>query len=219
MAELTLIIGNRNYSSWSMRAWLALEQTAAPFEERKIWFDQDGDRSQRRAVSPAGRVPILLDGELVIWDSLAIVEYLAELVPETGLWPADAAARARARSLCCEMHAGFFAIRERMPLNCRARKEPADRGAEVAAEVELMTRMWSETRREFGAAGPFLFGSRCAADAYFAPLASRFLTYAVPLEGEAARYAETLLDLDPVRAWIDAAGGEGHPDPPYDGLP
>jgi glutathione S-transferase len=213
---MTLVMGNRNYSSWSMRAWLALEQTGCSFEERVIWFDEDGDRRKRLAVAPPGRVPVLLHGRRVVWDSLAIVEYLAELFPEAGLWPAETTARARARSLCCEMHAGFFEIRNRMPLNCRARKEPRDRGPEVRAEIEMMTRMWSETRHEFGAGGPFLFGERSAADAYFAPVASRFRTYAVALEGESARYASTLLDLAPVRAWLEAAERESHPDPEYD---
>jgi glutathione S-transferase len=218
MSELTLIIGNRNYSSWSMRAWLALEQTGAPFREEMIWFDEDEDRRQRLAHSPTGRVPVLHHGERTIWDSLAIGEYLAEKFPEAGLWPSDPAARARARSLCAEMHSGFFAIRNRLPLNCRARTAPRDRGPEVEAEVSRIAEIWTDTRKEYGAGGSFLFGSRTLADAFFAPVASRFLTYAVTLEREAAAYAEILLAMPPVLDWMEKAEKEGHPDPPYDAL-
>jgi glutathione S-transferase len=216
MSELTLIIGNRNYSSWSMRAWLALSQTGAPFREEVIWFDEDENRAQRLAWSPAGRVPVLRHGELTIWDSLAIAEYLAELFPEAGLWPADRTARARARSLCAEMHSGFFEIRGRMPMNCRARKEPRDRGPEVTAEIRRVTRIWEQTRREFGAEGSLLFGSWTLADAFFAPVASRFQTYAVALEGEAAAYAESVLSAPAVRDWMGKAEAEQHAHPVYD---
>lgn len=218
MSGLTLILGNRNYSSWSMRAWLAMEQTGAPYREETIWLDQDPDRRQRLERSPAGRVPVLLHGDLAIWDSLAIVEYLAELFPGAGLWPSDSAARARARSLASEMHSGFIAIRENLPLNCRARTGARDRGAEVEAEVRRIAAMWSETRREFGSGGPYLFGRPCAADAFYAPVASRFLTYSIRLEGEAAAYSETLLADPGVVAWMARAGEEEHSNPVYDAL-
>jgi glutathione S-transferase len=218
MSELTLVIGNRNYSSWSMRAWLALEQTGAPFREQRIWFDEDGDRRQRLALSPAGRVPILRHGELTVWDSLAIAEYLAELYPDAGLWPARREARAVARALCAEMHSGFFEIRNRMPLNCRARTTPRDPHVELNAEVERIIQIWTETRRHHGKGGPYLFGKRTAADAFFAPVASRFQTYGVRLDGAAASYAEAVLQMPAVRDWIDKAESEGHPDPPYDAM-
>jgi glutathione S-transferase len=218
MSELELIIGNRNYSSWSMRAWLMLRQTGAPFDEQTIWLYEDSDRSRRLSLSPAGRVPILRHGDLTIWDSLAIAEYLAERFPEAGLWPADVAARARARSLCAEMHSGFFEIRNRLPLNIRGRAEPRDRGSELAPEIDRIVQIWTGTRREFGRDGAYLFGSFSAADAFFAPVASRFRTYGVQLQGEAAVYADSVLATPTVVEWVERAEGEGHPDPPYDAM-
>lgn len=215
MSELVLIRGDRNFSSWSMRAWLALRQTGAPFEERTIWFDEDPDRARRLEHAPTGRVPVLLHGALRIWDSLAIVEYLAELFPEAGLWPGARASRARARTLCAEMHSCFEDLRRDMPLHCSARKPARDRGPGVARDVARITAMWTETRREFGSGGPYLFGERSAADAYFAPVASRFTTYSVPLEGEAAAYAVTLLETPDVAAWLRDAGTEGRSVPPF----
>lgn len=216
MSELQLTIGNRNYSSWSMRAWLALEQTGAEFREEVIWFDEDTDRAQRLQRGPSGRVPVLRHGELVIWDSLAIVEYLAETFPAAGLWPAEREARAVARAACCEMHSGFGALREAMPMNTRARKPARDRGPEVAADVKRIVELWTETRRRFGGGGPFLFGARTAADAFFAPIVSRFQTYGVALKGEAATYSAALLALPALQDWVSRAEREGHPDPPYD---
>jgi glutathione S-transferase len=163
-------------------------------------------------------VPILRAGDLTIWDSLAIAEYLAESFTAAGLWPTDPRARARARSLCAEMHSGFFEIRNRLPLNCRARAAPRDRGPEVAGEISRIVRIWTETRRDFGSDGPLLFGSRTLADAFFAPVASRFRTYAVPLEGEAASYAASVLALPAVRQWMERAASEGHPNPVYDAM-
>ncbi len=218
LVNLRLVIGNRNYSSWSMRAWLALEQTGAPFVEEQIWFHQDEDRAKRREHSPAGRVPVLKVGTFAVWDSLAIGEYLAERFPDAGLWPRDVDARARARSLCAEMHAGFPAIRERMPLNCRARRQPRDRGPLVAEEVERVGAMWAETRREFGAGGAYLFGARSLADAFYAPVASRFRTYAVTLEGAAGEYAETVLAMPAVQRWMDAAANEEYVAEPYESM-
>lgn len=212
VSGLLLVIGNRNYSSWSMRAWLAIRQTGTPFREETIWLDEDRDRERRLGLSPAGRVPILRDGSLTIWDSLAIVEYLAEAFPGGRLWPADRADRARARSLASEMHAGFQAIRSRLPLNCRARTPWRDRGPEVAAEIDRVARIWREAR------GPFLFGAWCAADAFFAPVASRFRTYGVALEARSRRYADAILERDDVNAWMAGAEAEGHPQPEYDAL-
>lgn len=218
MNELVLHIGNRNYSSWSMRAWLAVEQTGQPFREEITWFDEDDDRRKRLAFSPTGKVPALRHGDLVIWDSLAIGEYLAETFPDAGLWPRNAHARARARSLCAEMHAGFQALRGAMPMNCRARKPYRDRGADVAADIARIDDAWSTTRREFGAGGAYLFGARTLADAFFAPVASRFLTYGVKLEGESGAYAKELLMMPAVERWMIAAESEGHPQPKYDAI-
>jgi glutathione S-transferase len=219
MAELVLTIANRNYSSWSMRAWLALEQTGAPFREELIWFDEDADRRQRLERSPTGRVPVLRHGQLVVWDSLAIGEYLAETFPEAGLWPPDRAARARARSVCAEMHSGFGAIRSRMPMNVRARKPLRDRGPEVASEIERVRQLWTDARREHGSGGPYLFGTRSLADAFYAPVACRFVSYGVRLDGEAGAYVETLLRTPAVRDWIERAEREAHADPAYDDVP
>jgi len=218
VSDFILYIGNRNYSSWSLRAWLAIEQTGLPFREERVWFDEDGDRNRRLELSPTGRVPVLRHGDLVIWDSLAIAEYLAELAPQAGLWPADRAARARARSLCAEMHSGFSAVRQRMSMNIRRRVPWSDRGPEVEAEVRRLISIWTDTRREFGAGGPFLFGRRSLADAFYAPVVTRFRSYGVTLEGEAAAWAAAVMDLPAMRDWVAKAESEGHPDPPHDAL-
>ena len=215
MSDFVLVIGNKNFSSWSMRAWLALKQTGAAFDEHQIWIEEDRDRSQRRAQSPAGRVPVLRHGDARIWDTLAIAEYLAELFPDQGLWPGDRAARARARSICAEMHSGFFAIRTEMPMNCRARKAAADRGPEVALEVARVVEIWEDTRREFGGDGRFLFGEPSLAEAFFAPVVSRFATYSVPLEGAAAAYRDDVLALPAVCEWLSGAAAEEHTIPEY----
>ena len=198
---------------------LGCGRRVAPFREDPIWFDEDRDRGQRLERSPTGRVPVLRHGDLVVWDSLAIGEYLAETYPEAGLWPAARAARARARSLCAEMHSGFPAIRTRMPLNLRARKEFRDRGPDVAAEVERIRAMWTDARREFGRGGPYLFGARSLADAFYAPVACRFVTYGVRLDGEAGSWAEAILASPPVRDWIERAAREPNTDPHYDAAP
>ena len=164
-------------------------------------------------------MPVLRHGEVVIPDSLAIAEYVAELAPEAGLWPDDLTARAVARSLCAEMHAGFPAIRSSLPMNVRARREPRERPRDLRREIERVTTLWTDTRETYGRGGPFLFGRRSIADAFFAPIAFRFRTYAVPVDGEAARWMKTILDLPAMRDWAAKAEGEGHPQPAYDALP
>ncbi len=219
MSDITLVVGNRNFSSWSMRGWLVAVQSGLEFREERVWLDEDVDRSARRRFSPVGKVPVLLHGDLAVWDSLAIAEYLAELAPDAGIWPADRAARARARSLCAEMHAGFPALRERLPMNVTARKPYLDRGEEVAAEVERVAAMWTDTRREFGGAGRYLFGDWCAADAFYAPVATRLVTYGVPVEGVAAEVRDALLDHAWVRRWLADAAAEDHVVEPYASAP
>jgi len=218
MSDLTLVIGNRNYSSWSLRAWLAAEQTGAPFATEQVWFDEDRDRRRRLSFGPTGKVPVLIHGTVVVWDSLAIGEYLAECFPEAGLWPHDQVARARARALCAEMHAGFPAIRERLSMNIRASRPHRDRGPEVAAEVERVVAIWTDTRREFGKGGPYLFGTRTLADAFYAPVVTRFRTYNVPLDGAAAAYAAAVVELPAMQDWMSRAASEGHPSAVYDGI-
>lgn len=218
MSELQLVIGNRNYSSWSLRAWLAAEQTGLPLRTEIIWFDEDTDRRRRLAHAPTGRVPVLRHGDVTVWDSLAIGEYLAELAPGAGLWPAAPAARARARSLCAEMHSGFQALREQLPMNIRGRSRGHERTPALGRDIDRITGLWSDTRREFGQAGPFLFGTRTLADAFYAPVACRFRTYGVSLTGAAAAWVATVLDLPAMRSWSADAEAEGHPEPAYDAL-
>ncbi len=212
---LTLYIGNKNYSSWSMRAWVLLRQAGIAFQEVKLRYDSFAPDSQFKqtlsGVSPAGRVPVLLHDGLTVWDTLAIAEYLAERFPEHTLWPRDAAARARARSVCAEMHAGFTALRTHCPMNIEARLPEVGAlvwrdQAEVRADVARLVSMWEGLLQAHG--GPLLFGSFSIADAYFAPVCMRVLTYALPLPEAAAAYVLRVAALPGVRAWIDGALAE-----------
>jgi glutathione S-transferase len=212
---LKLHIGNKNYSSWSMRPWVLLRQAGIPFEEVLVRFDSFSADSQFKQtlarLNPAGKVPVLQDGELVIWDTLAIAEYVAEQHPEKQLWPQDKAARARARSVCAEMHAGFSNLRSHCPQNIEAslpevgallwRDKPA-----VRADVERLVAMWSELLAQHG--GPLLFGSFSIADAYFAPVCMRFKTYGLPVPPGIAAYVERVATLPGVAAWIQDARAE-----------
>jgi len=208
MSALTLVIGNKNYSSWSMRPWVLMRELGIEFEEILIPLRQADSLERKLDYSPAGKVPVLLDCETRVWDSLAIVEYLAEKFPEKQVWPAAAEARALARAVSAEMHSGFTYLRERLPLNCRAHRPEVDRGPGVEEDIDRIRELWSECRARFGGSGRFLFGEPCAADAMFAPVASRFRTYGVELDGAEARYAEALLGLPAVREWVAAAGEE-----------
>lgn len=208
MSGLTLVIGNKNYSSWSMRAWLLLRQYRIEFEQVQIPLRQPDSLERKLAYSPAGKVPILLDGDIRVWDSLAIVEHIAEKFPEKPLWPADGEARAVARSVSAEMHSGFANLRTRMPLNCRASRPRAGRGPGVQEDIDRICEIWRECRTRYGAAGEFLFGEFTAADAMFAPIASRFQTYGVEPDRDAAKYAQGVLAMSAVREWIEDARGE-----------
>ena len=205
----TLFIGNKNLSSWSLRPWLALRQAGLPFEERVLRFEEPGWRTSIRDVSPSCTVPVLHDGELVIGDSLAICEYLAEERPT--LWPADRTLRALARSVAAEMHSGFASLRRELSMEVTARLARAPRSAETEAAIARIVEIWSARR------GPFLFGDFSIADAMFAPVVFRFRTYDVPLAGEAAAYAAAMLALPAMQEWADAAALErrvpGPPDP------
>ena len=205
---MQLVIGNKNYSSWSMRPWVLMRGLGLPFQERKVSFLLGmgaGFRDEMQKVSPAARVPVLVDGDLTVWDSLAIVEYLHERFPDKGVWPTALPARTRARSLCAEMHAGFGALRQHCPMNIEASLPEV--GARVLAgqpqvqhDLSRIDAMWCEALQQSG--GPFLFGAFSAADAYFAPVASRARTYALPLSKAAAAYAERLLAAPGPAAWI-----------------
>jgi glutathione S-transferase len=208
MSHLTLVIGNRNLSSWSMRAWLALRSTGAQFDEVLVPLDRPETGAEILRWSPTGRVPALHDGGLVIWDSLAICEYLGEKFPEAGLWPADPAARAAARSVTAEMHSGFTALRSQMPMNLRASRPLAERDPAVDEDIRRILEIWESCRRDFGSGGELLFGEFTIADAFFAPVASRFITYGVEPQGAARRYMEALWAQPAVREWADAARAE-----------
>jgi glutathione S-transferase len=208
---LQLVIGNKNYSSWSMRPWVLMRQLGIGFDEVALRFDFGDGSPFRRAVarvSPAGRVPVLVDDSFPVWDTLAIAEYLHDKFPSAGVWPASSRDRARARSLSAEMHAGFGALRQHCPMNIEAslpevgRKLWAERD-DVRADVDRIDRMWSEQLDASG--GPMLFGAFSAADAFYAPVCSRIATYALPLSPDSAAYAARVLALPGVRAWIDAA--------------
>jgi glutathione S-transferase len=199
---MKLVIGNTNYSSWSLRAWLPARQTGIPFEEVLIDLDAADTHEKILRHSPTGRVPVLIDGDVAVWDSLAITEYLAEKAPDAGLLPRDRAARARARSIMAEVHAGFSALRNHCPMNIRRPVSPRPPSAAVDADVRRITAMWEETRARFGAGGPFLFGAFGAADAFYAPVASRFRTYAIQLEPSASAYVDAVFAHPPMAEWV-----------------
>jgi glutathione S-transferase len=209
----TLVIGNKNYSSWSLRPWLALRQAGIPFREELVSLRADEGKAARLARLPAGRVPVLDHDGLLVWDSLAICEYLAERHP--GLWPAGPAARAWARSVSAEMHAGFTALRADMSMDVRARRPQRRRSPAVLADVARVERLWGETRARFGAGGPLLFGGFTIADAFYAPVAFRFRTYGVSPAGAAGEYLAALLALPGMREW-DAAAQQDERLPDHD---
>jgi len=208
MSDLTLIIGNKNYSSWSLRPWLVLKQAGIPFKELYIPIQGKEWHTEIHRYSPSGRVPALVHGELRVWDSLAICEYLAERFPDKQLWPADAAARAEARSISAEMHSGFQALRQNMFMNIRRRWPTRGRTPETLADIERITAIWNGCRARFAAGGPFLFGRFTIADAMYAPVALRFQTYELKIDGAAGDYARTLLALPALREWVAAAHAE-----------
>ena len=208
MSPLTLAIGNKNYSSWSLRPWLMLRQAGIPFEEVRIPLHQPESAAALAAWSPSGKVPALHDGDIRVWDSLAICEYLHERFPEQVLWPADAAARAVARSVSAEMHAGFGALRQHMSMNIRARYPGKGRTPECLADIGRIVSIWTDCRARFGRGGDFLFGRFGIADAMYAPVALRFQTYGVALAGAARDYADALLALPSLQAWVADAVAE-----------
>lgn len=204
MSKLTLVIGNKNYSSWSLRPWLLMRQAGIPFNEVRVSLYQPDSTAQLAALSPSGLVPVLHDGDVRIWDSLAICEYLNELFPECRLWPDARAIRAVARSLSAEMHAGFLALRSSMSMNLRGHYPDEGRTPESLRDIARIVDIWNECRQTYGADGDFLFGRFSIADAMYAPVALRFQTYAVPLEGQARAYADSLLTLPALQEWVEA---------------
>ncbi len=208
MTDLGLVIGNKNYSSWSMRPWVALRQAGIPFEEVQLWFDDNGRARGAERYSPTGQVPVLLVEGAPVWDSLAICETAAELFPEKRLWPSDAKARALARSACSEMHSGFRSLRGAMPMNIRAFLPGKGMSEAVGRDIRRVVALWDDCRRRFGAGSPLLFGQFTVADAYFAPVVMRFLTYAVSLPSAAQDYVEAVRNLPAVAEWMAAARRE-----------
>jgi glutathione S-transferase len=208
MEKLTLVIANKAYSSWSLRPWLALKHAGAAFDEVVIPLRQPDTPANIAKWSPAGKVPVLRHGDVTIWESIAILEYLAELFPNAGLWPADRAARAHARTISAEMHAGFVALRSHFNMNLRRRRPKSGRMPEVEQDIARITAMWRDCRARFGHGGPFLFGSFSNADAMYAPVVTRFETYEVALDGECRAYADAILALPAMRTWYADAVAE-----------
>jgi glutathione S-transferase len=209
---LQLVIGSKNYSSWSLRAWLALEHTGARYEEILIPFSEPDWRERIRRHSPSGKVPFLIADGLGIWDSFAIVETLAERFPAAGLWPADPGARAIARSAAAEMHSGFAALREQMPMDLQEHAPGKGHTPEALADAARVQEIWRECRARFGAGGPWLFGAFSAADCFYAPVVFRFLSYGVPLDATARAYCDALVAYPSVAAWRAAGRAEPRTD-------
>jgi glutathione S-transferase len=207
--RLQLVIANKNYSSWSMRPWIALRQSDIAFDEVQLKFTDDAKvRGIEAYASPNGQVPLLLIDGAPVWDSLAICETVAELFPQKRLWPADVRARQLARAACAEMHGGFRALRSAMPMNIRASHPGKGMSAEVQRDIDRICALWQTCRAQRDGDGDMLFGAFCAADAYFAPVVMRFMTHAVALPAEAQRYCDAVRELKVVREWMDGARAE-----------
>lgn len=212
-AYYRLIIGDKVWSSWSLRPWLVLKRTGIPFEEVHVRLRQADTRTQIVAHSPAGKVPALMHGDLLVWDSLAIIEYLADRHPEAAIWPKEITARAIARAVSAEMHSGFQALRETCPMDFLAVKPMAEMPEATDRNIRRVIASWQDCRRRFGKGGPFLFGPFTGADAMYAPVASRFRTYIPDLkpfgdDGTAAAYVATILAMPEMQEWAEGARQE-----------
>jgi glutathione S-transferase len=209
MADLTIYLGNRNYASWSLRAWLALKATGAAFEEVVIPILVPGSKETLLKYAPSGKVPALHHGEIVVWDSLAICGYLGDIFPDAGLWPADPAAKAMARSISAEMHSSFMALRREFPMNIRSSFPGREIGPEVQTDINRVMAIWRQCRNRFGVKnGDFLFGPFTIADAMYAPVVTRFRTYKFDLEREADAYCDAIMALPAMQEWAAAARNE-----------
>jgi glutathione S-transferase len=197
-----LVIGNKNYSSWSLRAWFLLKEAGIEFEEHRIPLDTDSTAGEIARFSPAGQVPVLLIDDEVIWDSLAIAETVAERWPDKRLWPANPASRAHARAVSAEMHSGFRALREAMPMNCRAMGRKVTISDEVAGDIDRIIEIWTECHHRYGDGGAWLFGDFSVADAMFAPVVMRFRTYGINLSESAGVFPARLLESAAIQDWL-----------------
>ncbi|MDF8331962.1 glutathione S-transferase family protein [Novosphingobium cyanobacteriorum] len=208
---MKLVIGNKNYSSWSLRGWLAAKQSGLAFEEITVpLYGEDWDEAKKtdELAPSSGKVPILWDGDAVIWDSLAIIEYLADKVGRDRFWPKDDAARGMARSMVAEMHSSYLPLRRQLPMNIRKRIEGVAVTADVRADIVRILTLWAEARARFGQGGPFLFGTFCAADIIYAPVVSRFTSYGIPVPGFAQVYMQAVWEHPWMQAWVSAAEEE-----------
>ena len=205
----TLVIGNKNYSSWSMRPWIALRATGVSFDEVLIpLYTGDADKRRIVAFTPSGKVPVLVDGDVTIWDSLAIIEYAAERFPKAQLWPDDVAARAHARSVSAEMHSGFAALRNECGMNIHRPVGAKPLSDAAKADIARIQQLWADCRQRYGRSGPYLFGAFCAADAMFAPVIHRFRTFAIVLDPISQGYMAVMQALPAFREWTEAAMAE-----------
>jgi glutathione S-transferase len=216
VAELHLFIGNKCFSSWSLRAWLALKHLGLPFEETVIRLRQPDTRANIRALARSEKVPCLHHGKRVIWESLSILEYLAELSPESHLWPKDRAARADARSISAEMHSGFAELRQEWGMNLRRKKTPKPLAGAARDQAKRIEDYWRRMRAAHGHGGPFLFGAFTAADAMYAPVVTRFDTYGGTLAPDTRAYCDAILATDGMRQWYAEAANEPWPEPSPD---
>ena len=210
--QVKLIIGNKNYSSWSLRGWLAAKQSGLHFEELTVHISGDGWEATKREdgeLQPSsGKVPILWDGDVVVWDSLAILEYLADKVGRDRFWPKDDSARGMARAMVAEMHSSYLPLRRALPMNIRKRIEGIELDDDVRTNIVRILGLWAEARARFGKGGPFLFGTFSAADIFYAPVVSRFITYGIGVPGFAMAYMQALWEHDWMQAWVEAAEDE-----------
>lgn len=207
---MKLLIGNKCYSSWSLRAWLLMRVAGIAFTEQLVLLDEPGFKGAVFAAAPGsgGTVPTLVDGDIAVWETLAICEYLHDTQPQAGIWPRDTAARAHARAISSEMHAGFSALRSACPMNLSKRFAARDRGPGVARDVERLTGLWRQARERFGAGGPFLYGAFSAADAMYAPVVTRLDTYGIAVDPVSQDYMQAVLALPAYREWLAAALAE-----------
>lgn len=203
--SLTLVIGNKNYSSWSMRPWIAMKAAGIAFNEIVIPLYEPGSKEEILKYSPAGKVPILIDGGEPVWESLAILEHLAERFPQAGLWPADQRARSHARAVATEMHAGFQALRRDCTMNLWLPPKPRPQNDEVMENVRRIEALWADCRARFGSGGPFLFGTFGNADAMYAPVVARFHNYGLPVSAETRAYMDAVMALPAWQEWLAAA--------------